>query len=88
MAFIKREPNEPPKQVEVVRRAEPVRAPKHHVLEQVRKPVPARRLIRAADMIPDLDRDERAVVVLEHQNSEPIGERQFGDREKRRDGRR
>jgi hypothetical protein len=58
------------------------------MLEQVRKPVPARRLIGAADMVPHLNGDEWAIVVFEHQDPEAIGERQFSDRKKGRGGRR
>ena len=52
-----------------------LRALEHQVLEQVREAGAARPLVLGADVIPDVDRDDRAVVILVDDHVEPVGER-------------
>ena len=51
-----------------------LRALEHQVLEQVREPGAPGLLVLRADVVPDVDGDDRAVVILVHDHVEPVGE--------------
>ena len=53
----------------------------HQVLEQVREPGHAGALVLRPDVVPDVDRDDRHVMVLVDDDVEAIGERSLGERE-------
>src|SRR5438874_6282715 len=48
------------------------RAGEHHVLEQVREPAAPRRLVRRADVVPDVHRYLRQPVVLAEDDGQPV----------------
>ncbi len=52
----------------------------HQVLEEMGKPGPPRHLILGSDVIPDVDRHDRAVAVLVHQHVQTIVERAVSKR--------
>ena len=53
------------------------RALEHQVLEEVREPGAPRLLVLRPDVVPEVHRDDRHVVVLVHDDVEPVGERAF-----------
>ena len=52
----------------------------HQVLEEVREAGAARALVLRADVIPDVHRHDRHVMVLVHDDVEAVGERALGER--------
>ncbi len=46
----------------------------HHVLEQVREPGLAGDLVLRADVVPEVDRDDRGEVILGDDDSQAVGE--------------
>ena len=46
----------------------------HQVLEEVREARSTRLLVLRADVVPDVDRDNRTVVILVHDHIEAVGE--------------
>ena len=52
-------------------------AHEHQVLEQVREPGPARALARRADVVPDVDGDDRDAVILVQDHVQPVGQREL-----------
>src|SRR5690606_11376436 len=58
-----------------------LRAVEHQVLEQVREAAAAGRLVLAAHAVPDVDRDDRRLVVLVHDHRQAVGqgERRVGE---------
>src|SRR5690606_18037372 len=51
-----------------------LRAVEHQVLEQVREAAAAGRLVLAAHAVPDVDRDDRRLVVLVHDHRQAVGQ--------------
>ena len=62
-------------QLDVLIRGNVLRALKHHVLEQMRKAGAAGLLVGGADVIPEVDGDERQPVVLRQDHPQPIRQR-------------
>ncbi len=58
-----------------------LRALEHQVLEQVREAGLAELLVLAADVIPDVDRHDRRLVVLLHHEREPVREHELRERD-------
>ena len=56
-----------------------LRALEHQVLEQVREAGVARALVLRTDVIPDVDRDDRAGVIFVEQDVESVVERVLGE---------
>ena len=65
-----------------------LRALEHHVLEQVREARAAGRLVRGADVIPDVDADERHAMILGEDHFEAVRQRVLLDVELRNVARR
>ena len=63
-------------QLDVLIRGNVLRALKHHVLEQMRKAGAAGLLVGGADVIPEVDGDERQPVVLRQDHPQPIRQRE------------
>ena len=59
-------------------------ASKHHVLEQMRESGPAWLFVRRADVVPDIDRDQRQRAVLRQDDFESVGQTIFFVRDARR----
>jgi hypothetical protein len=61
-----------------------LRSLEHHVLEKVREAGTARTLVLGADVIPDLQMDDRRRVIFEKDDVEPVGQRRHRVVETRR----
>src|SRR5689334_20484710 len=57
---------------------------KHHVLEEVREPRPPAPLVLRADVIPDVDRDNRRLMVFMQNDGQAVRKRVFLVRNLRR----
>jgi hypothetical protein len=60
-----------------------LRAVEHQVLEQVGEAGAARRLVLAADVVPEVDRDDRGLAVGVHDHAQAVGQGELlvGDRD-------
>jgi hypothetical protein len=56
-------------------------AVEHQVLEQMRKSRATRPLILAAHVVPDVHGDDRRLVILVHDEREPVGQHMLGVRD-------
>ena len=65
---------EPLEDLEVLVLADVLRALEEHVLEQVSEAAPPRHLVAGADVVPDVDRDQRDAVVLVEDDLETVVE--------------
>ena len=57
------------------------RAVEHQMFEQVREARLARRLVLRSDMVPDRYRDHGSLVILVHEDAQPVGQREIGVRD-------
>ena len=73
----------PSTQLEVRVAGHVLRALEHHVLEQVREAGAPRLLVRRADVVPEVHRDERQAVVLRQDHLEAVRQRVLLERDVR-----